>query len=241
MLDFLTQSIDIIFRCFLAFILLISIAHLLGKQTISQMTYHDFIATIVLGAVAGNLTFNTSFSTKYIIVALVTFSGILYLSTFISLKNRNIRALLSGEPTVVIQDGKILEQNLKKLKFTMDSLNQALREKDVFDIDEVEYAIMETDGHISVLKKLPYRNTVKKDIGIFTPNQAFFPIELIMDGQIIEKNFTQNLLTMEWLNTELANRGLKLEEVSYCVRGTNNQLYFDLYNDKIHSLVDIET
>ncbi|MCL7745574.1 DUF421 domain-containing protein [Halalkalibacter alkaliphilus] len=235
------QTLEIIFRCFLAFVMLISIAHLLGKQTISQMTYHDFIATLMLGAIAGNLTFNLAISIKYIIVALLTFVGILFLSTLLSLKNRNIRALLSGEPTVIIQDGLILEGNLKKLKFTMDSLNQALREKDIFDIDEVEYAIMETDGHISVLKKLPHRSTTKKDIGIFSHNKSFFPIELVMDGQIVEKNFTQNQLTKSWLDAELSQRGLKLEDVSYCVRGTNNQLYFDLYKDNIHSPVDLES
>ncbi|MFC0470331.1 DUF421 domain-containing protein [Halalkalibacter kiskunsagensis] len=235
------QTIEIILRCILAFVMLISIAHLLGKQTISQMTYHDFIATIMLGAIAGNLTFNVTISIKYIIVALISFVGLLFLSTLLSLKNRNIRALLSGEPTVIIQNGKILEENLKKLKFTMDSLNQALREKDVFDIDEVEYAVMETDGHISVLKKLPHRNTTKKDMGIFSTNKSFFPLELIMDGQIIEKNFKQNHFTKGWLDAEISQRGLRLEDVSYCVRGTNNQLYFDLFKDNIHSPIDLES
>ncbi|MGO4889480.1 DUF421 domain-containing protein [Anaerobacillus sp. MEB173] len=149
--------------------------------------------------------------------------------------------MLSGEPTVILQDGKILENNMKKLKFTMDSFNQALREKGVFDIDEVEYAIMETDGHLSILKKLPHQNVTKKDMGIFTTNKSYFPIELIMDGQIIEKNFTQNHLTKPWLEAELSQRRLKLEDVSYCVRGTNNQLYFDLFEDSIHSPIDVES
>jgi uncharacterized membrane protein YcaP (DUF421 family) len=149
--------------------------------------------------------------------------------------------LLSVEPTVVIQDGKILEENMKKLKLTMDSLNQALRGKDAFDIDEVEYAIVGADGHLSVLKKPPHRNVTKKDLGIFTPAHSAFPIELIMDGQMIDKNFTQNHLTKSWLVTELELRGLALPNVSYCVRGTNGQLYFDLYNDKITSPIDTES
>ncbi|MFS0907565.1 DUF421 domain-containing protein [Priestia aryabhattai] len=231
---------EVIIRTLIAFVLLISIAHLLGKQTIAQMTYHDFIASITIGSIAGNLTFNTSIRFSHFIMALIIFSTIIFLATLVSLKNRNLRALLNGEPTVVIQDGKILEENMKKLKFTIDSLNQALRKKDIFDIGEVEYALIEADGHLSVLKKSLYRNSTKKDVGIFTPTESAFPIELIMDGQIIDKNFSQNQLTKSWMFTELEQRGLALPDVSYCVLGTNRQLYFDLYKDKITSPIDTE-
>ncbi|MDC2863178.1 DUF421 domain-containing protein [Bacillus sp. BP-3] len=233
-------ALEVITRTLIAAVLLVCIAQLLGKQIISRMTYHDFIVSIMLGTIAGNLTFNTSIHSRNFIIALITFSAIMFIFALISLKNRNARALLSGEPTVVIQDGKILEKNMEKLKFTIDSLNQALRNKDVFDIDEVEYAIIETNGNLSVLKKPEHKNVTKKDLGIFNPIKASFPIELIMDGQIIDKNFTQNNLTKNWLFTELARRGLTLPDVSYCVRGTNDQLYFDLYKDKITSPVDIE-
>ncbi|MBU8589651.1 DUF421 domain-containing protein [Priestia megaterium] len=231
---------EVIIRTIIAFVLLISIAHLLGKQTIAQMTYHDFIASITIGSIAGNLTFNTSIRFSHFIIALIIFSAIIFLATLVSLKNRNARALLNGEPTVVIQDGKILEENMEKLKFTMDSLNQALRKKDIFDIDEVEYALIEADGHLSVLKKPPYRNSTKKDVGIKIPTASAFPIELIMDGQIIDKNFTQNQLKKSWIFTELDHRGFALPDVSYCVKGTNGQLYFDLYKDEITSPIDTE-
>ncbi|MDR7071504.1 DUF421 domain-containing protein [Fictibacillus barbaricus] len=234
-------TIEVIIRTLAAFTLIIYIVHLLGKQTIAQMTYHDFIASTTLGAIAGNLTFNTSIKFSNFIVSLLVFGGITFFSTILSLKNRNIRALFSGEPTVIIQDGKILEKNMKKLKFTLDSMNQALRAKDIFDIDEVEYAVVEAGGQLSVLKKLPFRNTTKKDLGIFTPAKSAFPIELIMDGQLIEKNFTQNKLTKDWFHTELDQRGLILSDVSYCVRGTNGQLYFDLFHDKIASPIDTES
>lgn len=228
-------------RTTLAFIMLISIAHILGKQTISQMTFHDFIASIMIGGIAGNLAFNTTIDIKLFVIALTTFTALLIISTLLSLKNRNFRALLSGEPTVFIEKGKILEGNMKKLRYTMDSLNQGLREKGVFNIDEVEYAILEMDGHLSILKKPPYQHAVKKDLGISDPGTSAFPVELIMDGQIIDKNFWQNGLTKEWLNTELSKRGLVLKDVAYGVRGTNNQLYFDLFKDKIVSPLDIES
>jgi len=236
----MVEIFEVIIRTLIAFVLLISIAHLLGKQAIAQMTYHDFIASITIGSIAGNLAFNTSIHFSHYIMALFIFSTVIFLATLVSLKNRNLRALLNGEPTVVIQDGKILEENMKKLKFTIDSLNQALRKKDIFDIDKVEYALIEADGHLSVLKKPLYRNSTKRDVGVFSHTESAFPIELIMDGQIIEKNFSQNQLTKSWISTELEQRGLVLPDVSYCVLGTNRQLYFDLYKDKITSPIDTE-
>ncbi|WNB91105.1 DUF421 domain-containing protein [Bacillus sp. NEB1478] len=232
---------EVIIRCALSFFIIVYIVHQLGKQTISQMTYHHFIASITLGSIAGNFAFNTAVPFINFIVSLLVFSGITFLASLLSLKNRNVRALFNGQPTVIIQDGKILERNLKKLKMTLDSMNQALRGKDIFDVDEVDYAVIEADGQLSVLKKSPFRQAEKKDLGIFTPTKSAFPIELIMDGQLIENNLAQNQLTMEWLDAEIKNRGLTLHQIAYCVRGTNSQLYFDLYEDKISSPIDIES
>ncbi|WP_078596664.1 DUF421 domain-containing protein [Evansella clarkii] len=236
----MSLGIEIVLRTVLAFFMMISIAHLLGKQTISQMTYHDFIASVMIGGIAGNLTFNTQINIRQFIYALLSLTVLLLLTTLLSLKSRKLRTLTAGEPTVIIQDGKILERNMKKLRMTFDSLNESLREKNIFDIEEVEHAVMETDGHVSVLKKPDYRTIRRKDLGLLTAGKAKFPVELIMDGEIVEKNFRQNSLTLDWLTMEMSQRGIKLEDISYCVRGTNNQLYFDLYDDQIHSPIDKE-
>lgn len=234
-------TIDVIIRTLSAFILLICITHLLGKQTISKMTYHDYITSITIGSIAGNLAFNTSIRFSNYITALIILCTFLFLATLVSLKNKKARAIFNGEPTVVIQDGKILEKNIEKLRISMDSFNQALRRRDIFDIDEVEYAIFEPDGHLSVLKKPSHRFVTREDLGIISPSQSFFPIEIIMNGHIIQKNLTQNHLTIDWITNELEIRGVTLPDISYCVRGTNGQLYFDLYKDQIKSPVDIES
>jgi len=138
----MNEIMEVLLRTLVAFVLIMIIARVLGKQTISQMTYHDFVAAITLGAMTGNLAFNTKLNYWHLIVSLLLFSGIAYLVTFISLKSRKTRKLLSGKPTMVIENGKILEDNLKKLHLTLDTLNQELREKDVFDIQEVEFAVL---------------------------------------------------------------------------------------------------
>lgn len=230
---------EILIRTTSAVILIMIITRILGKQTISQMTYHDFVFSITIGAITANLMFNTNIKYWNSLVSLITFSIILYILTWVALKNRKSRNWISGRPTIVIEDGKILEQNLKRLKLTLDTLNQELREKSIFDIEEVKYAVLELNGRVSVLQKPEYLPVIKKDLGI-SLGKSIFPIELIMDGKVIVENLKQNQLTDEWLYNELTKRRLSVEQVSYAVKKTDGNLFIDLYKDNIQRPIDKE-
>ncbi|WP_318508803.1 DUF421 domain-containing protein [Bacillus sp. T3] len=236
----MNETLQIIIRTIIAFFLIMIIARKLGKQTISQMTYHDFVAAITLGSLTANLAFNINLKSWQITASLITYSGIGYLLTWITLNSRKARKFLSGKPTVIIENGKILEQNLKKIKLNLDTLNQELREKNIFDIEEVQYAVLELNGRVSVLLKSEYLPVTRKDLKIFSTSKASFPVELIMDGKIIKKNLKQNELTDEWLYKELYKRGLTLEQVCYAVKSTNGDIFLDLYKDGIQQPIDKE-
>jgi uncharacterized membrane protein YcaP (DUF421 family) len=236
----LSDIVEVIIRTLGAFILFMIMARILGKQTISQMTLHDFIAAICLGAIVGNLSFNVKLDYKLCILAFLIFGGTAYLASIISKKSRKARKWLSGQPTILIQEGKILEENIGKINYTLDYLNQTLRERDIFNIEEVEYAILEIDGHLSVLKKPEYQTVTKRDLGIMTPSQNVFPIELIMDGKIVQKNLVENQLSEDWLRKEITKNNFKFSDINYAVKGTNNQIYFDLYKDRITNPMDKE-
>jgi uncharacterized membrane protein YcaP (DUF421 family) len=231
--------IDIFIRTITALIILLLIARILGKQTISNMTFHDFVTGITLGAIAANLAFNEKIEVWYLILSLIVITITSYTLSVIALKSRKLRKWISGSPTVMIEDGKILEDNMKKVRYTMDSLNQSLREKDIFNIEEVQYALLEDHGKLSVLKKDEYLYVTKKDLNIMS-NSAFFPVELIMDGDIIEENLERNGLEKEWLLKELKKKGKKLSDVFYAVRGTKQQIVFDFYEDNINKPIDKE-
>ncbi|TVY07761.1 DUF421 domain-containing protein [Paenibacillus cremeus] len=231
---------DTIIRAFIAFALIMVITKVLGKHTIARMTYYDFVASITLGAITGNIAFNTSMKTWHLAVSFLSFSGIAYIVAFISLKSRKIRKWLAGKPTVVIENGKILEQNLKKIQITLDTLNQELREKDIFDPEEVEYAVLELNGKLSVLKKPQYRALMRKDFNLPSPAQSQFPIELIMDGQIIKNNLELSGVSTAWLSKQLQLRGVTAEQVSYAVMRPNGKLFCDLYWDNIRHPIDQE-
>lgn len=232
--------IEIFIRTVVALMILLLIARILGKQTISNMTFHDFVTSITIGAVAANLSFNEKLSWSYMTLALAVFTVTSYVLSVIALNKPKWRKWISGAPTVLIENGKVLEENMKKVRYTLDSLNQSLREKEVFNIDEVEYAILEDNGRLSVLRKDEYRYVTKKDLRLMSEKSTTFPIELIMDGRIMESNLYRNGLSKEWLEQELQNRGKKLSDVFYAVRGTHQKVMFDFYEDHLQHPIDTE-
>lgn len=234
------EHIEIIIRSICTFGLLLVGSKLLGKQTIAQMNIFDFIATIAMGAIAANIAFNTKIKALHLLLSFCIFVVVVYLISFISLKNKKARKFFAGNPTIVIENGKILEQNMKKMRYTLDYLNQQLREKNVFNIEEVLFAIVEVNGELSLLKKPPYRNVTKQDLAISAHKEEKLPVELIMDGKIVEKNLEQNDLSQFWLNEELKKRKLHINEVVYAVLAANGNIYIDTYKDNIKTPIDKE-
>lgn len=103
----------------------------------------------------------------------------------------------------------------------------------------MEYAVLEDNGMVSVLKKQEYQYVTRKDLKLLSVPQSF-PVELIMDGVLIEENLENNGLTKEWLENELRRKGKRISDVFYGVRGTQRQLVFDYYEDGINKPIDKE-
>ncbi|MEK3788890.1 DUF421 domain-containing protein [Paenibacillus sp. FSL K6-1230] len=230
---------DIIVRTILAIFSVLLIARLLGKQTISNMTLHDFVTNITLGSVAANLAFNVPLKYSYFILTLGVMASISFLLSIIAIKSSTLRKWISGSPTVLIENGKILENNMKKIRYTLDTLNQVLRSKGIFNLNEVDYAVLEDNGTVSVLLKEDYQFVTRKDMKL-APSTQKFPIELVMDGVILEQNLQNQGLSKEWLENEVRSRGKRIADVLYAVRGTHQQLFFDYYQDDIRKPIDKE-
>jgi len=234
------QPLLILLRTSFAFIFLMIAARILGKQTITQMTYFDFIATITLGAMGAGFAYFLDMNPLNILLSLITFTSIVYLIAYVSLKSRVARKIFAGEPTVVIQNGKILEHNMAKMRYCLDNLNLQLRQKGVFDIGQVEFAVIETNGELSVLKKSQHRSLSPADLKIPTKYEGL-AIELIMDGQVIKKNLQENNLSREWLATTMVQFGIMdFKDVAYACLSTSGTLYFDMYKDQITNPLDRE-
>lgn len=129
---------------------------------------------------------------------------------------------------------------MNKMRYTIDYLNQQLREKDVFNVEEVLFAIIETNGSMTVLKKPQYRSVTRQDLMVQVLPEHRLPIELIMDGEIIKENLEQNNLSDSWLQSELRKRNVTKNEVVYAVLAANGNIYIDTFTDHIHSPIDKE-
>lgn len=226
---------EIIYRTITAFLLLWVFVHLLGKRTIFQKTYHLYIASITLGTLAGNLAFNIRIKFHYFIFSFVFMSMIILILNFLAVKNHRCRKWIAGKPTILIEKGRILEKAMKKIGYTLEDLQQALRGKDIFYVDEVEFAVLEVNGTLSALKKPEFQTITKQDLQISMPGESVnrYPVELILDGEVLTDNLLKHHYTEKWLLDEIRKRNLQISDISYAVVGSKGKLYMDLYRDHL--------
>ncbi|MDR6882548.1 DUF421 domain-containing protein [Bacillus sp. 3255] len=244
----MSDYLIILYRSIAAFVLLLVITRFIGKKTLSNMNIHEFVTTIILGAIAANLAFNEKIASSHLLISLLVFTVTSWIISFLTLKSRNTEKWLFGKPSVLIEDGKLLEDHMKKNKYTLDSLNEMLREKDIFDIAEVQYALLENNGKLSVLKKKEYRTLTLQDYqsqshlqGKPQPKKpkSKYPIELIMEGKVIPEHMQEAGMETQSLEQAVRSKGYALGDVFYAVRGTDGKLYFDFYADRLSSPLDL--
>lgn len=229
-----------ILRTGISFIILMIVSLWLGKQVNAQNNHYNFALAITIGSFIANMGFDTNLHFIPMLAAFLSLILMYFLSSYISFRNRRFRSWISGKPTIVIENGKILDGNMRKIRYSLDDLLQQLREQGIFDVFEVQYAIIEVSGRISVLKKKQYQGATKNDVNPALLNQKIhIPVELVMDGVEIEKNFNEKY-TRAWLNQELKGRSLQLKDVQYAVISSNGSLFIDLFEDHIQNPLDNE-
>jgi uncharacterized membrane protein YcaP (DUF421 family) len=231
--------LEILIRGAGAFIIVLIIARVVGKTQIGQLTVSDFVNAIILGSIAAGMVTDLKENGWYYVFGLVLFGLFTIGAEYLSMKYRPARKLIEGEPTIVIHNGKILEDNMKKLIYHIDDLMMQLREKSVFNISDVEYAISEPNGELSVLLKSQKQPLTPGDLQLST-NYEGIPSELIIDGVVIQQNLKQNNLTEEWLYRELEKKGVKsVKNVMYASLDTGGNLYVDKRQDTMQHITDI--
>jgi len=178
-----SEALIVLVRSLIAFFTLLIFARMLGKQQISQLTFFDYVLGITIGSIAATLSVDLGTRAWPHWVGLVTWTGTVLILQMISLKSRAAAKVLVGEPTVVIADGKILEAAMRRTRYTVGDLLEELRDKDVFDLNEVQFAVLETDGKLSVSLKPEYRPATVQDLNL-SPKNSGLSVQLIYDGHI---------------------------------------------------------
>lgn len=233
--DFLNMLINIlntITKTTISFAVILFLTRILGKKQMSHLTFFNYITGITIGSIAANMILESN--TYFIngIVSLLWWFLLTFLIGFISLKSPKLRIILDGEPTIVIKKGEIIEKSLYSMRLNMDDLSMMLRNKDIFSIKDVDYAILEPDGKLSVLKKQDQQSVTKKDMQIIILSPTYFPTELIVDGKLIKRNLQELNLTEKWLNTHLKNSGVNsIKEIFYAELQSDGTIYVKKKSD----------
>jgi uncharacterized membrane protein YcaP (DUF421 family) len=224
--------LEVAIRSFSILIGLFIITKLLGKKQLSKLSFFEYIVGITIGDIAGTLSMDTGINLTEGITSILIWAFFPLAISYISLKSKKFRDFVEGNSTVFIKNGKILEDNLKKEKYTIDELLEQLRKKNVFRVADVEFATLETNGDLSILLKRDKQPLAVGDI-IPNPPPVKEPQTVIMDGQILDEPLATMGLNRGWLKEELDKQGAAIENVFLAQVDSYGQLTIDLYNDKI--------
>lgn len=235
----MNEGLVVAVRSIISFFTLLIFAKILGKQQISQLTFFDYTLGITIGSIAASLTTDLSSRAWPHWVGLFCWAILGYLMEYITLKWRYAAKYIEGEPTIIIMNGKIMETALRKMNFRVSDITELLRNKDVFDLNEVDFAIIEPNGQISVLKKPEYQTVTLKDMNI-NKKPSGISTELIYDGILIKENLHQLNKNEKWLKNQLKSKGVKdISEVFFASLNPGGSFYVDKYEDHIKKITDI--
>jgi uncharacterized membrane protein YcaP (DUF421 family) len=224
--------IQIIFRCVFFFIITWFLIRLMGKRNMADITPFQFVNYLVIGTIAALISAGMIKNLIVGSISLVIWALLPILLNYASMKSNFIHDWFFGRETILISHGKVLEENLAKVKLTGDELLRSLRSKNIFSVSDVEFALMENTGDINVLLKSEKRPVVSKDIGRkISPGTE--PQTVILDGNIINDALTRIGLNQDWLEIELRKAGVALDNVFIGQVDTFGELYLDLYDDAI--------
>jgi uncharacterized membrane protein YcaP (DUF421 family) len=154
--------LGIVSRSIIFLLLLFITTKIIGKKQISELSFFEYVAGITIGSIAGEVVTGLESNMYHGALAIIVFGLVTFLANFFSLKSKTFRDIVEGRGTVLIKDGKILEDNLKKEKYTIDELSALLREKDIFRFTDVEFAVLEPRGNLSALLKKENRPFIRK-------------------------------------------------------------------------------
>ena len=228
---------ELVFRLAIAFITLLVLTRLMGRKEISQMTFFNFVSAISLGTLGASLAIDSSISITNGLIALIAWSAFTIFIGVLDIKSPKFRIAIEGQPRILIKKGKIMENELRKVRLDIDALNALLRKKNVFSVSDVDYAIFESDGTLSVMKKEPKQTLTKSDMNINQTNVNVFPIStsVISDGEIKQENLKKLNLDKQWLERQLKLSGVdSISDVFYAEVQKDGTLYIDYKNDVLH-------
>lgn len=221
----------VIIRSIISFFALLILVRLMGKQQVAELTFFDYVVGITIGSIASTISVQINQNTTASVVGMAIWTLLPLLLAYLSLHNTWIKKVVEGEAVIVIENGKILKQNLKKIRIPIEDLITELRLQGVFNITDVEFALFETNGKLSVQKKSQKQPLTPSDLNIPTQYDGL-PTNIILDGILLTDALKSLNLSKAWIKYQLGKENIKdISQVSLAQLDTKGNLFVDMEGD----------
>ena len=211
-------------RSIILYVLVLLVMRLMGKREIGQLQPFELAISIMIADLASIPMTDIGIPIFNGIIPILGLLTMHLIISVINLKSMRAREIICGKPSILIYRGKINEKILKKERFTINELEERLRTDNVFNFGDVEYAILETSGQVTVIQKPEKRNTIPEDFNI-TPEYEGIPYDLVIDGKVMEKNLQQIGKDYNWLKKQAEKFKIKPEEALIITIDGKNQIF----------------
>lgn len=203
---------NVVLRSFLVLGLMFFLLKLMGKKQVSQMNLFDYITGITIGSIAADICLDIERNLMSGIVCLLIYCLVAVFLSYVELKSLKMRKLINGTITILIKNGKIMVENMRKNMITIDMLESEARVAGYFDLDEINMAILESNGKMSFMPKDKNKTVVKKDLGI-KANDGGLVYNIIIDGEIVNENLEKARVDEKWIKHEVKIKGKKINDI----------------------------
>lgn len=217
------ETLSIIPRSLLSLLALFLVTKLIGKKQVSELSLFDYVIGISIGNFSAEMVMNFDVNFMNGIIAIITFGVVAWLVSVGTLHSIVLRRIFMGTPTILIQNGNIIEKNLRKTLIDINDLLEQCRTNGNFDVSEIEFAIMEANGKISILPKKENSPLTVKDMNLKLGKNGLCS-NVIIDGKIMKNNLKNIGKDQEWLLKELKIKGKELDNIILATIDINDKL-----------------
>ncbi len=191
-------------RTIILYILIVTLMRIMGKRQIGQLQASELVVSLIIADLAAIPMGNVGIPLLAGIIPILTLFIAEAILSYVALKSQFARRILSGKPSIIVAKGKIIEKELNKQRFSVDDLIEQLRIKNISSIEDVEYAILETGGDLSVILKTPKKPVIREDLKVNAKYEGL-PTTIVIDGALIKENLSIAGINENWLQKQLRN------------------------------------
>lgn len=226
------ELVLILLRSIAAFLVLFLMTRIMGRKQISQLTFFDYCVGITIGSIAATMSVDQNVKALNGVMSLIVWGLFPIILAYVGMKSHTFSNITDGKASIIIENGQINEKNMRKNLLNINELMLLLREKNVFKLADVEMAVLETNGELSVLLKADKQPVNASMLNMYVKREHG-PSILIMDGRPMKQTMEKLGYTEEWLQTEIKKQGAeKISDVFLAQIDSNGQLYVDLFDRK---------